>query len=164
MTTTPPHHPGHSTTRTTHRLGTLLALLATTLLITPAQPAWAETIQDQQWYLDTLSVDQAHQISQGAGILVAVVDTGIGTRRPHRPGPRRRILLHPEEPDSPRQGRPRHGHGRPHRRHRTDHNDYLGIAPQAQIVSVRIAAERRPEGTPEPSPRASAGPPTTARR
>src|SRR5262249_43147926 len=70
---------------------TAVALLAAAMLVLPglvlpglvlpglaARPAWAETMRDRQWYLSTLDVAGAHRLTTGAGVVVAVVDTGVG--------------------------------------------------------------------------------------
>ena len=56
--------------------------------LTPASPATAEGIRDQQWHLDSLDVAEAHRYSQGEGVIVAVVDCGVS---PH-PDLRRNLL------------------------------------------------------------------------
>jgi type VII secretion-associated serine protease mycosin len=42
----------------------------------PANPARADNIRNDQWYLKSLHIAQAQKISTGAGVTVAVVDTG----------------------------------------------------------------------------------------
>ncbi|WP_435055508.1 S8 family serine peptidase [Micromonospora aurantiaca (nom. illeg.)] len=43
----------------------------------PAAPADASRVRQDQWHLAFLKVDEAHKISRGAGVLVAVPDTGV---------------------------------------------------------------------------------------
>lgn len=66
-----------------HRGGTLRRLIAGTaavlvggLLVAPA-PAWAETVRDKQWFLGALDIAGAHRLTNGAGVVVAVVDSGV---------------------------------------------------------------------------------------
>jgi type VII secretion-associated serine protease mycosin len=40
-------------------------------------PAAAETVRDDQWYLGPLKIERAHALSRGAGVTVAVVDSGV---------------------------------------------------------------------------------------
>jgi type VII secretion-associated serine protease mycosin len=53
-----------------------------------AAPAQASSIRDDQWHLKYLKIATAHAITKGAGITVAVIDTGID---PH-PDLRRNLL------------------------------------------------------------------------
>jgi type VII secretion-associated serine protease mycosin len=53
----------------------LLATVA--VLIATARPAAADKIRDQEWHLAALGIPQAHKISQGDGVVVAVLDTGV---------------------------------------------------------------------------------------
>ena len=53
---------------------TLGVLAAMTLSPAPAQ---ADGTRDGQWYLKTLDVAAAHKVTQGEGMVVAVVDTGV---------------------------------------------------------------------------------------
>ncbi|MFB9318196.1 S8 family serine peptidase [Cryptosporangium minutisporangium] len=61
----------------------ILLLGVSLLLVTiGARPANAETLDDAQWYLRSLQVAKAHQLSNGAGVIVAVVDTGVDAGHP----------------------------------------------------------------------------------
>lgn len=63
--------------------GRVLALLSIvfTLVgasaVVPSTPAYAMTAKPDAWYLDSLEVARAHQISRGKGVVVAVIDTGV---------------------------------------------------------------------------------------
>ena len=73
------------------RINRYAAACAITLVVTVAIPvgrAHADSIRDRQWYLTSLHVSQAQAISKGAGVTVAVVDTGA---YPH-PDLRRNLL------------------------------------------------------------------------
>jgi type VII secretion-associated serine protease mycosin len=56
-----------------------LAVLAAVLVVagTGAPAARADAVRDAQWHLGYLRVAQAHRLSQGAGVTVAVIDTGV---------------------------------------------------------------------------------------
>lgn len=54
--------------------------LAGTLVI--AAPAHAETVREAQWHLRELDIAAVHRITKGAGVLVAVVDTGVEASHP----------------------------------------------------------------------------------
>lgn len=55
----------------------LALLCATAGAVLPAGPAHADRIRDDQWHLRYLQVAEAHRISQGEGVTVAVIDTGV---------------------------------------------------------------------------------------
>ena len=57
-------------------------LLAGLLVVGAAQPAAAAPRRAEQWYLDELRIDQAHKISTGRGVVVAVIDTGVEASHP----------------------------------------------------------------------------------
>ncbi|MER6518013.1 MULTISPECIES: type VII secretion-associated serine protease mycosin [unclassified Streptomyces] len=42
-----------------------------------ANPAHAETIREQQWHLDVMKADAIWKVSKGAGVTVAVIDSGV---------------------------------------------------------------------------------------
>jgi len=50
-------------------------------LAVPA-PAHADTVRELQWYLDTLKIPQAHKITKGKGVTVAVIDSGVDANVP----------------------------------------------------------------------------------
>src|SRR3954463_10976183 len=64
------------------------ALTLAAAVTVPATPAFADGVRNDQWYLKSLNVAQAQAISKGAGVTVAVVDTGA---YPH-PDLRRNLL------------------------------------------------------------------------
>ncbi|MEU9860373.1 type VII secretion-associated serine protease mycosin [Streptomyces sp. NPDC047971] len=53
------------------------ATMALTLLGIGATPAHAETVRQQQWHLDAMKADEMWKISKGAGVTVAVIDSGV---------------------------------------------------------------------------------------
>ncbi|MEU4472443.1 type VII secretion-associated serine protease mycosin [Micromonospora sp. NPDC023888] len=57
-------------------------LLAVLLAGAAAQPAVAAPQRAEQWYLDELRIDQAHKLSTGRGVIVAVVDSGVDATHP----------------------------------------------------------------------------------
>jgi subtilisin family serine protease len=66
-------------------LATLVALVLALLVAAPVAAAAqgaGDPYRDQQWNLDRLRIEQAWAISQGAGAVVAVVDTGIALDHP----------------------------------------------------------------------------------
>ncbi|WP_405531045.1 type VII secretion-associated serine protease mycosin [Streptomyces avidinii] len=53
------------------------ALVGLLLAGVAATPAHAETIRAQQWHLDAMKADEIWKITNGKGITVAVIDTGV---------------------------------------------------------------------------------------
>lgn len=82
----PPHTGGRRSPGRVAR-SRLAALVAAAVLatapLTAAAPAHAAgSIRSQQWYLDSWHIEEAWEISRGAGITVAIVDTGIDATHP----------------------------------------------------------------------------------
>ncbi|WP_157441667.1 type VII secretion-associated serine protease mycosin [Actinoplanes awajinensis] len=110
--------------------------------VVPAAPALAESIQERQWYLDYLHVREAHKISTGKGVVVAVIDSGVDARNPDLAG---RVLAGKSYwPADPAGGGGKIDHGG----HGTSVSGIiaangrkygaLGIAPGAKILPVSV--------------------------
>ena len=78
MTVLPPRRTRSSSLRAV-AIGALLAL-GSTLLV--ASPAAADSIRDRQYWLDSYGVTQAWATTRGAGVTVAVIDTGVDGSHP----------------------------------------------------------------------------------
>jgi type VII secretion-associated serine protease mycosin len=123
---------------------TLGVLAATTLSPAPAQ---ADDTRDGQWYLKTLDVAAAHKVTQGEGIVVAVVDTGVDANHPDLKG---NVLPGVDFYDDKTKGRvdrrthgtsmasliAGHGHGP------GNADGVLGIAPKAKILPITVASTK----------------------
>ncbi|MEU7012063.1 type VII secretion-associated serine protease mycosin [Streptomyces sp. NPDC046385] len=60
------------------RSGSLTAAVtALTLLGIGATPAHAESVRDQQWHLKAMGADKMWKVSEGEGVVVAVIDSGV---------------------------------------------------------------------------------------
>ena len=113
-------------------------LLAGLMLLGAAQPAVAAPRRAEQWYLDELRIDRAHQISTGRGVVVGVVDTGVDAGHPDMRG---QLLAGGSTRDSGDGRRDPDGHG-------THMAGYIaangpgvvGIAPDAGILPIRKPA------------------------
>lgn len=55
----------------------LAVAAGTAPLAMPAPARAADTVRGLQWYLDALKIPQAHKITKGRGVVVAVLDTGV---------------------------------------------------------------------------------------
>lgn len=117
---------------------------------TPTAPALADSIRDQQWYLRSLQVSRTRAITTGAGVTVAVLDSGV---YPH-PDIRRNLLAGSDQASAEnRDGRSdRDGHGTSVAALIAAHGrgpDFgiQGIAPSAKILPVIISDDGRGNST-----------------
>jgi type VII secretion-associated serine protease mycosin len=128
------------------------AVLACLTVAGGAGPARADSVRNrQQWVLDAINVQAAWAVSQGAGVTVAVVDSGVDPDVPDlvgsvRSGPDLTGVGTP--PSNPNWGQ--HGtwmasiiagHG-----HDGGGSGIIGVAPQARILSIRVITDKSDPG------------------
>ncbi|MEV4707918.1 type VII secretion-associated serine protease mycosin [Actinoplanes sp. NPDC049316] len=114
---------------------------ALALLFGSAGPARADSVRDREWHLTALKVEQVHRVTRGAGVTVAVIDTGVDAS--HRdlagavlPG----IDLLPDPIGDGRDDVDGHGTsmaGLIAARGHGSGDGVLGIAPAAKILPIR---------------------------
>ena len=71
--------PRHRHTSSSRWVGVVAAALTVPTL--GGVPARADQRRDSQWYLSRLDIAAAHRVSEGEGVTVAVIDTGVYTDR-----------------------------------------------------------------------------------
>ena len=123
-------------------MGGTVALVAG-LLAGAGTPAWADATRDAQWPLSFLNIAEAHRISQGEGVIVAVLDTGVDPTQPDLtgsvlPGLDAVTTAGDGHTDASGHGTSMaaliagHGHGQ------GNADGLLGIAPKAKILPVTV--------------------------
>ncbi|MFF3867518.1 S8 family serine peptidase [Micromonospora sp. NPDC001898] len=118
------------------------------LLAGPAPARAADTVRGLQWYLDTLRIPEAHKLTKGKGVTVAVVDGGVHAAHPDLKGQvLRGTSLSKDVPADGRSDPDReNGHGTKMagiiagRGGGSMHQ--LGIAPEAKILPVALGLPR----------------------
>ncbi|GAA2611308.1 hypothetical protein GCM10010399_47690 [Dactylosporangium fulvum] len=124
-------------------LAAALAVMAATPVVA-APAASAQTMRDRQWYLTTLDVAAAQKITQGEGVVVAVVDSGIG-EHPDLDGQALAGISYLSD-DNSLVDDSGHGSGMAGliaaKGGNADH--LLGIAPKAKVLSVRTMTGSAP--------------------
>jgi Subtilase family len=121
--------------------------VALTFLAMASSPALADRVRSQEWWLRTLHVTRAWRSTQGAGVTVALLDTGVDAKQADLVGS---VITGPDYTHSGRtpggafwgvHGTEMasviagHGHGA------GNGAGVMGVAPQAKILSVRVTLE-----------------------
>src|SRR5258705_11031603 len=88
----------------------VVGCLALVVALFSSGPAWA-AVGLQQWHLAFLRIPQAQAVSDGAGVIVAVVDTGVDAKHPDLSGSVLPGVDHVPRPASDDGGVDLDGHG-----------------------------------------------------
>ena len=118
----------------------IYGLVTVVATMTGASPAFADRYRDAQWHLTALHVADAHRVTKGAGVTVAVIDTGVWADHPDLNGavlPGRNVLENGGDGRSDVNG---HGTGIASiiaARGRSGERGVLGVAPAAKILPLR---------------------------
>ncbi|MGW1379484.1 type VII secretion-associated serine protease mycosin [Streptomyces sp. NPDC002446] len=124
-----------------------VALASAALAVLPSVPARADAIRDQQWGLDAIHAQQAWRTTKGAGVTVAVLDTGVDAGHSDLKDqvlPEKDLVGFGAGPGDAAWAR--HGTGMASviagRGHgRGDQDGVLGVAPEAKILPIRVILE-----------------------
>lgn len=73
-------------TAVTRRLAATTALVVVALLSIGAPPAMADDIRDRQYWLDAFGITGAWEVTRGAGVTIAIIDTGVDGSHPDLQG------------------------------------------------------------------------------
>jgi type VII secretion-associated serine protease mycosin len=132
------------------RLAAVTAFVIAVVAATPAA-AHADSVRDQQWHLGFLHVAEAQKISQGEGVIVGVVDSGVDPSAPELGS----AVVAGMEFGSKGDGRAdTDGHGTAMAgliagRGKSSDAGVLGIAPRSMILPLRVALSFEPGGVNE---------------
>lgn len=127
------------------------ALSAVVALSVSVLPAFAADRKDA-WHLDALELTELHKITQGEGITVAVIDTGVDVSHPDL---KNNVLPGEDVYDDESKGHEdRTGHGTAmasliagHGHGPAGSDGVLGVAPKAKILPVTVASMGQRNGT-----------------
>jgi type VII secretion-associated serine protease mycosin len=124
---------------TRRRIQAVIAIASAITVLLPCTPAHADAVRDAQWYLGFLRVLDAHKYSEGDGIMVGLVDTGVDAAHPDLTG---NVLRGTDLIDAGGDGlRDEGGHGTAMAALIAGHGHggggILGVAPKAKILPAR---------------------------
>jgi type VII secretion-associated serine protease mycosin len=130
--------------RSTARLAVASAVV-TVLVGLSSPPAFADSVRDAQWHLQYLRVAEAHKITKGGGVTVAVIDSGVEAQHPDLQGsilPGVNMTILKEGSAVGWTDEDGHGTGMAGlvAAHGRGADGAIGIAPEAKVLPIRTMA------------------------
>lgn len=132
------------------RVQRALAIVATSgalVLGIGALPAQAQTLRQMQWHIDAMRLPEAWKVSQGAGITVGVIDTGVDRTVPDLAGQVLAGTSYTYPVSSPYKDKDGHGTAMASLIAGTGAADggtgAIGVAPKAKILPVQVFNDPR---------------------
>lgn len=116
-------------------IGILLAIASS--MVHAASPAHAAGMRQKQWQLDAWKIEEVWKVARGAGIVVAVVDTGIDATHPDLVG---RILPSLNDEPGDHQGHGTSMAGLIAATGGPNGTGVFGVAPEARILPYHVKA------------------------
>ncbi|MDT0547190.1 MULTISPECIES: S8 family serine peptidase [Streptomyces] len=111
-----------------------------------ATSAEAQDIRTRQWYLDAMKADDMWKVSQGQGVIVAVVDTGVDASLPELRGQVLQGADVSSKPKNPRQDPDGHGTNMAALIAGNGASGGIqGLAPKARVLPVRSVVDDDPD-------------------
>ncbi|OEV02876.1 type VII secretion-associated serine protease mycosin [Streptomyces oceani] len=116
--------------------------LALTVVCIGAVPAHAESVRERQWHLDAMQAEEMWKTSQGEGITIAVIDSGVDSSAPDLQGQVLKGKDFSEQPGDAHTDTDGHGTGMASLIAATgaagpDRGSY-GLAPGARILPLKV--------------------------
>ncbi|WP_051366490.1 type VII secretion-associated serine protease mycosin [Hamadaea tsunoensis] len=126
---------------------TLVAAAVAVVAVFAATPAYADNVRVQQWHLNYLKIAQAQQIAQGAGVTVAVIDSGVADHQDLSDNVLDGTDVVPGGAGNGRSDSEGHGTGMAgliaaHGHGAGGKDGALGIAPKAKILPITITTAK----------------------
>ena len=133
------------------------AVLLGVLPALPARAAPADSVRDQQlWVLDMMRVPDAWQVTEGSGVIVAVIDSGVNSGVSDLAGSvingpdYTRVGTSPNNPDWGLHGTWMAsmivGHGNDGGPGEIGPDGIVGVAPEAKVLSIRVIPDKEDPG------------------
>lgn len=127
------------------------AAVLVSLFVVSVSPAQADTIRSRQWHLDVMHAEEMWETSTGAGVTVAVIDSGVDASLPDLRG---QVLEGRNFSDDPGDAQTdTDGHGSSMAaliaatgKRGSDTGSY-GLAPGAKILPLRVGGKNFDDGT-----------------
>ncbi|MCW3067214.1 MAG: Proprotein convertase in/kexin type 6 [Solirubrobacterales bacterium] len=119
----------------------ICAAVAAAAVFPASASAAGDPLRPQQWGLDLMHVDAAHRVTEGAGVTVAIVDTGVDASHPDLAGS---VIPGPDLVTGDGDPRDENGHGTAVAgvvgAHEGNGIGIEGVAPASKLLAIRVLA------------------------